>query len=81
MATMNPEELKAFQRELDMTNQEFADFLGVSKRTVEDWRSSARSITGLTVLALRFLMVLRSSGRDIDAIMNEFRKTGMVGEI
>ena len=49
---ISAEEIKLIRDILDMTQKEFAEFAGVSKRTVERWESSDDDITGpITVLA------------------------------
>lgn len=45
-----PEDLKYFREKLQMTQREFAKFVGVSKPTIERWETSDKEITGPVVL-------------------------------
>lgn len=44
------DELKEFRKKLNMTQKDFAKFIGVSKPTVERWETSDNRITGPVVL-------------------------------
>ena len=48
-------EMKEYRQYLGMTQQDFADFIGVSKKTVERWEHPGSVITGPVVLLLRIL--------------------------
>ncbi len=49
------EHLKQKRKELGFTQKEFAEFIGVSKATIERWETSDKPITGPIVLLLQLL--------------------------
>lgn len=50
------EELKAFRKSLEMTQKEFAQFVGVSKPTIERWEHEDNTITGPMALLVDVLI-------------------------
>lgn len=58
------EELKSFRKELKLTQKEFADFLGVSKSTVERMEKGSQEITGVIAVFINTL------SNNIDLIKN-----------
>ena len=52
---ISPSELKEYRRSLGLTQQALADYVGVSKKTVERWESSGLTIHGPIVPLLRIL--------------------------
>lgn len=60
---MNPDEFKAAQSRLDLTNQQFADALGVSLSTVVKLRGGQHDVPGPVVLAIEALEI-RAGLRD-----------------
>jgi putative transcriptional regulator len=51
-----PTEIKAIREKLDVSQAEFAELLGVSKRTLQEWEQGRCKPTGA---ALKLLMVAR----------------------
>ncbi|MCR5767011.1 MAG: helix-turn-helix domain-containing protein [Lachnospiraceae bacterium] len=51
----NSREIKSVRSMLNLTQKQFADFVGVSKPTVERWESSDDKITGPIVLLIEIL--------------------------
>lgn len=49
------EQLKTKRKALGLTQKEFADFIGISKPTMERWENSEKPITGPIVNLLEFL--------------------------
>ncbi|MBP3754758.1 MAG: type II toxin-antitoxin system MqsA family antitoxin [Lachnospiraceae bacterium] len=49
------EEIKRVRNSLDLTQKEFASFIGVSKPTVERWEAGAGQITGPVVFLIEIL--------------------------
>lgn len=49
-----PEEIKSIRERLDLSQAEFAELLGVSKRTLQEWEQGRCKPTGA---ALKLLMV------------------------
>ncbi len=49
------EEIKNVRKELNMTQKEFAKFIGSSKPTVERWECSDKKISGPIILLLKML--------------------------
>ena len=47
------DEIRAIRRGLGKTQQEFADMLGLSKRTIEDWEGGRRKPSGSAKTLLR----------------------------
>lgn len=54
---MTPEQFKAAQSRLGMTNQQLADALDVSLSTIVKWRAGAHTIPKVVDLALKWLQV------------------------
>ncbi|MBP3239514.1 MAG: helix-turn-helix domain-containing protein [Oribacterium sp.] len=52
---MTSDEIKTSRKILSMTQQEFADFCNVSKKTVEHWESGKVKVTGPVVILLRLV--------------------------
>ena len=52
---LSSEELKRIRKKLNCTQQVFADFLGVSKKTVEHWEQGNTTVTGPAVTLIRIL--------------------------
>lgn len=52
---MTPEQLKALMQKLGLTAKSLGELLGVSPRTVEDWRQGRRKIRGPAVVMLQQL--------------------------
>ena len=48
---MTPEDFKAWRERLDMTQQEAADAIGVTKRSVQMWEAGDRPIGRTVALA------------------------------
>lgn len=48
-------EIKDFRAKLDMTQKEFAEFLGISKPTIERWERSKQPITGPVAMLIHVL--------------------------
>lgn len=48
-------DLKNIRKKLDMTQKEFANFIGISKPTLERWESGKENIKGPVVLLLNML--------------------------
>lgn len=57
---MKPEDVKAARVQLDMTQQQFADALGLvgveAVRTVRNWESGRRAIGGPAAQCIRYLL-------------------------
>ncbi|MCR4588129.1 MAG: helix-turn-helix domain-containing protein [Lachnospiraceae bacterium] len=51
----NSQEIKRIREQLKLSQREFADFVGVSKPTVERWESGKEQITGPIVLLIEIL--------------------------
>ncbi|MBI5179723.1 MAG: type II toxin-antitoxin system MqsA family antitoxin [Nitrospinae bacterium] len=51
-----PEEIKAIRNSMDVSQSEFAELLGVSKRTLQEWEQGRCKPTGA---ALKLLLVAR----------------------
>ncbi len=51
----NSSEIKNVRGMLNLTQKQFADFVGISKPTVERWESSGEKITGPIVLLIEIL--------------------------
>ena len=54
-AFLTSNDIKRVRSLLNMTQKEFADFVGTSKRTIENWESSKKEITGPIVLLLSMI--------------------------
>ncbi len=48
-------QIRAFRKQLHMTQQQFADMMAISKKTVESWEYGDKEITGPVVLLIRLL--------------------------
>ncbi len=51
-----PKEIKAIRRDMDLSQSEFADLHGVSKRTIQEWEQGRCRPTGA---ALKLLLVAK----------------------
>jgi putative transcriptional regulator len=51
-----PSEIRAIREKLDVSQSEFAELLGISKRTLQEWEQGRCKPTGA---ALKLLMVAR----------------------
>ena len=63
IAAMNPDELKAWRNEQDMTQTELARELGVDIMTVSRWERALRSIPPFLGLALNWIAQERKRAR------------------
>ena len=65
------ETLKRIRIYLAMTQQQFADYIGVSKRTIEEWESGGRSprdyVLDLIITKVRYDQISES----IQLVINE----------
>ena len=52
---MTGDEIKTVRKMVNMTQQEFADFCNVSRKTVEHWESGKVNVTGPIVVLLRLV--------------------------
>ena len=52
---MTGDEIKSVRKMVKMTQQEFADFCNVSRKTVEHWESGKVNVTGPIVVLLRLI--------------------------
>ena len=52
---ISSQQLKTKRKELNLTQKEFAELIGVSKPTIERWETSDKSITGPIVLLIHLL--------------------------
>ncbi len=51
-----PAQIKGIRKKMDLSQSEFSEMIGVSKRTVQEWEQGRRKPTGA---ALRLLMVAK----------------------
>ncbi|MBI4829869.1 MAG: helix-turn-helix domain-containing protein [Nitrospinae bacterium] len=52
-----PAEIRAIREKMDLSQSDFAELLGISKRTLQEWEQERCKPTGA---ALKLLMVVRS---------------------
>ena len=64
---MTPEEFKAAQARLGLTNKQTAGALRVSLRTVEKWRQGSRSIPGPTEVVIELLERYEGAAKYLEA--------------
>lgn len=57
--SLTPESFRQLQADLDLTNAECAQILGVTLKAVEHWRSGRRSVPGPVAVALQWLLANR----------------------
>lgn len=57
---MTPEEFKKAQKQLGLSNEKIADWLGVHISSIQKWRSGAVSIPGPAAIALKYILNDRS---------------------
>ncbi len=62
--TVKAEEIKAVRKKLKITQQEFAELIGVSKPTVERWEMGKKPVTGPVVLLLQMI------SHDVDYVLS-----------
>jgi DNA-binding transcriptional regulator YiaG len=60
---MSTAEFKCLQRRSGLNNRELAEWLGVSRRTVEDWRSNTHPIKGPAARLMRLAFSHKEGGR------------------
>lgn len=61
-SSISAQDIHRIRKNLDMTQQEFADFLNCSKRTVQEWERSEKPIKGSIVVLLNIIQ------RDYDIV-------------
>lgn len=57
---MTSEEFKKIQKQLGLSNEKVADWLGVHVSSIQKWRSGAVNIPGPAIRALQFILNERS---------------------
>jgi DNA-binding transcriptional regulator YiaG len=61
--SMTPTQIKRLMKELELTQQQFADAIGAHRVTVADWVRGASKPTGLYLKALNELAARRKARR------------------